>query len=221
MDILPFYAPMFLTYDSVFPNGATEADLAAIYRPRPGLPFTHYRWGDRHRLMWTTFTPQQIDVDLSTREGADYLEEVLQAPHVGGVTQVRLDAAGSDEAYMLARTVQLLLPGIAQLYYVGLMGAHNDMDLLARTGVGRDINRHYFSADEVASALADESSLARRQLELVRLRATHPAFEGAFSVEASPEAVVEGRFTLRWENGESWVRAEVDVPARRVDLQHS
>ena len=30
------YYPMFLTMNSVFPNGATEEDLAGIYRPRPG-----------------------------------------------------------------------------------------------------------------------------------------------------------------------------------------
>ncbi|MDK6486791.1 sucrose phosphorylase, partial [Streptococcus agalactiae] len=35
------YADMFLTLSSVFPEGASEQDLAAIYRPRPGLPFTH------------------------------------------------------------------------------------------------------------------------------------------------------------------------------------
>ncbi len=34
------YAGLFLTYDRVFPKGATEADLLRIYRPRPGLPFT-------------------------------------------------------------------------------------------------------------------------------------------------------------------------------------
>ena len=28
------YYPMFLTMSSVFPNGATEEDLAGIYRPR-------------------------------------------------------------------------------------------------------------------------------------------------------------------------------------------
>ena len=31
---------LFLSFDTVFPNGATEAELLAIYRPRPGLPFT-------------------------------------------------------------------------------------------------------------------------------------------------------------------------------------
>src|SRR5689334_22345681 len=34
------YAGMFLTLDGVFPNGATERDLLAIYRPRPGLPLS-------------------------------------------------------------------------------------------------------------------------------------------------------------------------------------
>ena len=55
-------AGLFLTFDRVFPNGAREAELLQIYRPRPGLPFTTLtlRNGEQ-RLIWTTFTPQQID----------------------------------------------------------------------------------------------------------------------------------------------------------------
>ena len=34
------HAGMFLTLDRVFPDGATEAMLGRIYRPRPGLPLT-------------------------------------------------------------------------------------------------------------------------------------------------------------------------------------
>jgi len=37
------YDGLFLTFDGVFPNGASEQDLLAIYRPRPGLPFTPMR----------------------------------------------------------------------------------------------------------------------------------------------------------------------------------
>jgi len=36
------YADMFLTLSSVFPDGATEEALLAVYRPRPGLPFTPF-----------------------------------------------------------------------------------------------------------------------------------------------------------------------------------
>ena len=51
------YYPMFLTMSSVFPNGATEEDLAGIYRPRPGLPFTHYKFAGKTRLVWVSFHP--------------------------------------------------------------------------------------------------------------------------------------------------------------------
>ena len=47
---------MFLTLSSIYPDGATEEQLAGIYRPRPGLPFTHYTCGGKTRLVWTTFT---------------------------------------------------------------------------------------------------------------------------------------------------------------------
>ena len=55
---------MFLTYDTVFPHGATADDLLRITRPRPGLPFTRGVLGGRPRLLWTTFTPHQIDLDV-------------------------------------------------------------------------------------------------------------------------------------------------------------
>ena len=41
------------------------------------------------------------------------------------------------------------LPGIPQVYYAGLLCAHNDMDLLAATGVGRDINRPFYTLAEI------------------------------------------------------------------------
>ena len=66
------YYPMFLTMSSVFPNGATEEDLAGIYRPRPGLPFTHYNLGGKTRLVWVSFTPQQVDIDTDSAKGWEY-----------------------------------------------------------------------------------------------------------------------------------------------------
>ena len=49
------YAGMFLTYARVFANGAQESDLLALYRPRPGLPFTaHTTARGQQVLLWTT-----------------------------------------------------------------------------------------------------------------------------------------------------------------------
>src|SRR5689334_20402434 len=59
------YNGMFLTFSSVFPEGATEEDLLRIYRPRPGLPFTTMTFPDgRKSILWTTFTSQQIDLNV-------------------------------------------------------------------------------------------------------------------------------------------------------------
>ena len=85
---------MFLTYDTVFPAGATEADLVRITRPRPGLPFTPVVLGGRKRLAWTTFTPHQIDLDVRNPAARAYLSAVLRCLAGNAVTTVRLDAVG-------------------------------------------------------------------------------------------------------------------------------
>jgi sucrose phosphorylase len=88
------YADMFLTMSSVFPAGAREEDLAVIYRPRPGLPFTPMTLGGTKRLVWTTFTPQQVDINVHSRSGQAYLTEILDQVAAARVSMVRLDAVG-------------------------------------------------------------------------------------------------------------------------------
>lgn len=359
------YAPMFLTLSSVFPDGATEEQLAAIFRPRPGLPFTPYDLGDRRRLVWTTFTAQQVDLDLRSAEGLAYLDRVLTTLADAGVTMIRLDAAGyaiktpgtscfmteetyafidrlaarahelglqvlveihashevqqriaervdlvydfalpplllhglatgdgeplhrwfgmrptncvsvldthdgigvmdvrgfltddqlhdlveaihattngesrqatgwaasnvdvyqvnatywsalgDDEAYLLARAVQLFLPGVPQVYYVGLLAGADDMERLAATGVGRDINRHTYTEDEIHAAL--QRPVVQRQLELLRLRAQHPAFDGEFRHGGEGS-----RLELQWRAGEAYVRLDADLATREWSVSAS
>jgi len=89
------YAGMFLTFAGAFPEGATEEMLMRLYRPRPGLPFTPYQLADgAKRLVWTTFTPQQIDVDVRNPMTHTYLTKVLDRLAAAGVRRVRLDAVG-------------------------------------------------------------------------------------------------------------------------------
>ncbi len=105
---------------------------------------------------------------------------------------------GRETDYLIARALQFFAPGIPQVYYVGLLGGTNDMELLARTGVGRDINRHYYTAAEIDAAL--RRPLVQKQIELIRLRNTHPAFAGEFQVDVPTEsqirAPVEAERTL-------------------------
>ena len=361
------YAGMFLTYSRVFANGAQESDLLALYRPRPGLPFTKYQ--TQHGapvLLWTTFTTEQIDIDVHHPEGRRYLADVLDRFHAAGIRVVRLDAVGyavkktgtscfmipetfdfiaeiaaeararaievlveihghyreqldvasrvdwvydfalpplvlhtlyrrdvsrlkrwldirphnavtvldthdgigvldvgadrqrrqepgllppedidalvetihershgesrqatggaannldlyqvnctfydalgrRDAEYLTARAIQCFVPGIPQIYYVGLLAGENDMELLARTRVGRDINRHYYSAAELQEALT--RPVVRSQLALLRLRNTHAAFHGTFHVSTAAAHAME----MVWKNGAEFARLEVNL----------
>ena len=126
------------------------------------------------------------------------------------------DALGGDEArYGLARLLQLFVPGVPQIYYVGLLAGANDMELLARTGIGRDVNRHCYGPDELERALAQP--VVRALLALARLRCEHPAFGGEFDV---PETAA-GSLTLRWRREQDEARLEADLAAGAFRLTYS
>lgn len=347
---------LFLTFDKVFPSGATEADLLAIYRPRPGLPFTTVSIAGAKRLVWTTFTSQQIDIDVESRTGWDYLLRILDLLARSGVGLIRLDAAGyaikragtssfmipetfefidrftaeahrrglevlveihshyrtqidiasrvdrvydfalpplllhtlysgdlrpllqwirvrpancvtvldthdgigvidvgpdrtrsdgeglldadeldalvatihertggqsteatgaaasnldlyqvnstyydalgrDDARYLAARALQFFLPGVPQVYYVGALAGENDMELLHRTGVGRDINRHAYRQAEIDDAV--RRPVVASLTALMRLRSRHPAFGGDFSWSAGDDSLI-----LEWLAGD-------------------
>jgi sucrose phosphorylase len=360
------YAGLFLTFDRVFPHGARESDLAALHTPRPSLPFTkHESPRGEQLLLWTTFTSDQIDIDVQHPEGRRYLTAVLTRLHDAGIRAIRLDAVGyaikkagtscfmipetfafiaaltaqaralgmdvlvevhghyqdqieiarqvdwvydfalpplvlhtlyardlshlmhwleirprnavtvldthdgigvrdvdgdsrrnlpglidrphidalidtihersggesrhasgssasnvdssqinctfydalgrRDGEYLIARAIQCFVPGIPQIYYVGLLAGSNDMELLARTRVGRDVNRHYYSADELQQALM--LPVVRSQLALLRLRNTHAAFHGTFHAATPAADVME----MVWRNGSEFARLAVNL----------
>jgi sucrose phosphorylase len=113
--------------------------------------------------------------------------------------------ARSDDAYLAARAIQFFLPGVPQVYYVGLLAGENDMALLAKTRVGRDINRHHYTAQEVAEAA--QKPVVQALMRLIRLRNTHPAFSGQFSSEAASTSSLR----LNWRSGEHHISLSVDA----------
>jgi sucrose phosphorylase len=97
-----------------------------------------------------------------------------------------------DDAYIAARAIQFFAPGVPQVYYVGLLAGTNDTEAVARTGEGREINRHNFTMEEIGAAA--DRDVVRRLERLIRLRNTHPAFDGEFCVLDS----ADGRLRLAW-----------------------
>jgi sucrose phosphorylase len=372
------YDGLFLTMDRVFPGGVDEQTLLKVYRPRPGVPFTYATLanGDK-RILWTTFTSKQVDIDVAHPQGQAYLTSILKTLSESGIRMVRLDAVGyaikkagdncfmmpetfafidqfaaearslgievlveihsyyrkqidiaarvdwvydfalpplvlhafsfktaeplkrwvgirpnnaltvldthdgigvidigadatdregrpglvppaeldqlveimhansqgqsrqatgaaasnldlyqvnctfydalgrNDLAYLLSRAVQFFLPGVPQVYYVGLLAGHNDMDLLARSGVGRDINRHHYSRAEVQTEL--QRPVVRELVRLIKLRNTAPAFQGSFKLNDSAAGVLD----MAWQHGEHGARLVVDFATLAYQLELS
>ena len=89
------YWDLFLTRDSVFPDGMSAEEQQKIYRPRPGSCFTEYTLADgTKRDFWTTFTENQIDIDVKSAAGKKYLDSILTTFAESNVSIIRLDAAG-------------------------------------------------------------------------------------------------------------------------------
>jgi sucrose phosphorylase len=363
------YWPLFLTKQSVFSedDAANTANIAKVFRPRPTPFFSEYELDNKEVVpFWTTFTANQIDIDVESDLGKAYLESILEAFTKSNVDLIRLDAAGyaikragtncfmleetfefiealskrahemgiqslveihshfetqiaiasrcdsvydfalpplvlhtlfskdasalahwlsisprncftvldthdgigivdvgasgdkpgllthsqidnlvetihvnsdgesrkatgeaasnvdlyqinctyydalgkDDYKYLLARAIQFFSPGIPQVYYAGLLGATNDMKLLAKTNVGRDINRPYLSESDIDEALT--KPVVKGLVELIHVRNNTNAFNGDFSVTEDT-----GTLLLVWTLDED--RAELRVEMSTLD----
>lgn len=85
-------------------------------------------------------------------------------------------ALGDDnKKYFMSRLIQVFAPGIPQVYYVGLLAGKNDLELLEATKEGRNINRHYYSNEEIAKEV--ERPVVKALINLFTYRNQSEAFD--------------------------------------------
>ena len=129
------------------------------------------------------------------------------------VNSTLFDAMARDERrYLLARAIQFFVPGIPQVYYAGLLAAGNDMELLDRTGVGRDINRPYLGRADILAGL--QRPVVADLIALIRLRNEHPAFAGTFTVMESDASSIG----MRWDIDGQFAELRVNLASAMYAL---
>ncbi len=101
----------------------------------------------------------------------------------------------NDDWYLLARAIQFFTPGIPQVYYVGLLAGRNDIELLEKTKQGRDINRHYYSLEEIHQEV--KRPVVQKLLKLMEFRNSCTAFEGDCKVIDFKN----GKLEIEWTSG--------------------
>ncbi len=367
----PYY-PLFLQYKDFF-NESNQHEIAKIYRPRPGLPFSEKTFQDGSKAkFWTTFTSEQMDINVLHPVGARYLNDLLDIFAANGIRLIRLDAVGyaikkigascfmidesyqfidqfaesaksrgmevlveihsyyrhqmeiaskvdyvydfalpplvlhtlfsgnamalkkwlqmsprncitvldthdgigvidigpsgdlpgliadeevdalvetihknsnhqsreatgasasnldlyqvnctyydalgrNDQHYLMARAIQFFSPGTPQVYYVGLLAGENDMELLKKSGAGRDINRHYYTTEEVLTSL--NKPVVQDLITLIKFRNQCSAFDGALEILPGNDHAL----SLKWTNHRKWAHLEINFPTQELKIRH-
>lgn len=118
-------------------------------------------------------------------------------------------ALGEDDAKMaLARAIQMFMPGKPQVWYLDLFCGKNDHEAVRRAGPGghKEINRTNIPPEAIDGLLQNPCVL--EQLDLLRLRSTHPAFGLDSELEIGGEG---GTLELTWRKGGEWVSLHADL----------
>ncbi|WDE05903.1 sucrose phosphorylase [Thalassomonas viridans] len=119
--------------------------------------------------------------------------------------------AKNDLNYLIARAIQFFSPGVPQVYYGGLLALENDLQLLADTNVGRDINRSYLNKTRVAAAM--EKPVVKALSALIRIRNQSKAFDGLFEISGDKQ-----KLCMKWLNGQSSARLVVDMAQQQATV---
>ncbi|MCJ7665337.1 MAG: sucrose phosphorylase [Actinobacteria bacterium] len=121
----------------------------------------------------------------------------------------------NDDAYLLARAIQFFTPGIPQVYYVGLLAGENDIKLLKATRVGRDINRHYYTREEIEENL--QRPVLKKLFNLMKFRNTYPAFNGDFKVLEGDEDYL---LIILWKKGSYEAKLQANLRTYRFSITY-
>jgi sucrose phosphorylase len=114
-----------------------------------------------------------------------------------------------DQKMLLARAIQMFMPGKPQVWYLDLFAGKNDYEAAKRAGAAghKEINRTNLTIEEVEIRMSDQ--VVMKQLDLIRLRRTCPAFglDGVLHIiETKPHKLM-----LKWEKGHHSALLEADL----------
>jgi sucrose phosphorylase len=117
-------------------------------------------------------------------------------------------ALGENEQKMLlARAIQLFMPGIPQVWYLDLFAGKNNYAAANKGGTGahKEINRTTLTNKEIEEGL--KFNIVKNQLKLMRLRNTLDAFNGKITFNES----LEDELYITWSNKESFAQLKANL----------
>jgi len=162
---------------------------------------------------------EQIDALIDTVKGrGGYVKDLHgQKAMYYQVNATYYSALGeSDARLLLARAIQLFMPGKPQVWYLDLFAGKNDHAAVERAGSGghKEINRTNLSPAVIAEGL--NKPVVQRQLELLRFRKANPAF--GFDAECEIGDTPADRLSLTWRRAGHTATLDADLASHEFTI---
>ena len=120
-----------------------------------------------------------------------------------------------DKRMLLARAIQIFMPGKPQVWYLDLFAGKNDHEAVKRAGAGghKEINRTNLTTKEMEAGL--QRDIVLKQLEMLRFRNTFTVFsnESDFSMKCSGS-----KLFIEWKNKEERAVLKADLSDFNFDI---
>ena len=122
----------------------------------------------------------------------------------------------SDRRMLMARAIQLFMPGKPQIWYLDLFAGRNDYEAMRRAGVGghKEINRSNLSLQQAEELL--KSDVVSKQLELLRYRNTCPVFTEDADISVGCNGT---KMEIEWRNACGRAKLSVDFEAETYTIE--
>ena len=123
----------------------------------------------------------------------------------------------NEQKLLLARAIQLFMPGIPQIWYLDIFAGANDYVGVEKAGKDghKEINRTTLSLEAIQEGLKKDVVL--KQLDLLRLRNTSKAFSGnlEFGIAA------ENELHFIWRNADEFAQLKANLSTHELLIQYT
>lgn len=123
-----------------------------------------------------------------------------------------------DDAMLLARAIQMFMPGKPQVWYLDLFAGKNDYAAVERAGAGghKEINRTNLTKEEILERL--KTPVVKKQLELLRFRNTCPVFGFDSKFSSSFEG---NMLSMSWSKDGHTATLNADLETKKFEITNS
>lgn len=123
----------------------------------------------------------------------------------------------SEQKLLLARAIQMFMPGIPQVWYLDVFAGKNNYEAADKGGSTghKEINRTTLTLHDIHEGLKKEIVL--KQLELIKLRNTSKAFSGTVKISDTSPCEID----ILWTNKNDKAHLKVNLKTQKFTVTHS